>query len=195
MDGTGETEQVPYTRVTVAEAASALGVTVVTIRRMIKRGQLEGERVIRPQGSAYLVKLPRDGTGDATSTEQVAQDMSRTQGTAPAPAAEAMVSLIQTTIATVLGPLVAELAASRQTNERQADRIAELERENGRLTERLESATPAHSPVAADLTPEVPEATTDAPLAVWRSWRGLAPWLLGLVLAIGAVVVLLAWGR
>jgi hypothetical protein len=47
----------------------------------------------------------------------------------PKAPAEALVSLIQTTIATVLGPLVAELAANRQ-----------LERDHGRQTAELERA-------------------------------------------------------
>src|SRR4051812_43195364 len=104
QDGADGTGHVPYVRVTVAEAAEQLGVNVVTIRRMIKRGQLEAERVHRPQGSAYLVTLPGHGIGDSTPTEQPAQDMSRTHGAAAPAPAEAMVSLIQTTIATVLGP-------------------------------------------------------------------------------------------
>jgi hypothetical protein len=37
-------------------------------------------------------------------------------------------ALIQTTIGTVLGPLVAEQAALRQANERQAERIEDLAR-------------------------------------------------------------------
>jgi excisionase family DNA binding protein len=46
------TEQgVTYQQVTVSEAATILGVSVMTVRRMIKRGQLEGERVHRPQVS------------------------------------------------------------------------------------------------------------------------------------------------
>src|SRR4051794_32179921 len=59
--------------VTVAEAASILGVSTATVRRMVKRGQLEGQRVIRPQGSAFLVMLPVDTAGvteDATLTRQ-----------------------------------------------------------------------------------------------------------------------------
>jgi excisionase family DNA binding protein len=124
----------------VAEAAELLGVNVVTIRRMIKRGQLEAERVHRPQGSAYLVTLPQHGTGDGTPTEQPAQDMSRTHGAATPAPAEAMVSLIQTTIATVLGPLVGQVEASRQTIERQAETIAELREERGRHAAELERA-------------------------------------------------------
>jgi hypothetical protein len=94
-----------------------------------------------------------------------------------------MVALIQTTIATVLGPLVAELAASRETNQRQADTIGQLradlataQAENRALTAR----TGLHSP---DLTSGPP----------WVRWRAGTPlWLLTL-LAIAAVVVLLVW--
>jgi transposase len=52
VDGTVGTERVTSHRVAVADAAAILGVSIVTVRRMIKRGQLEAERVLRPQGSA-----------------------------------------------------------------------------------------------------------------------------------------------
>jgi excisionase family DNA binding protein len=166
---------VTYQQVTVSEAAAILGVSVMTVRRMIKRGQLEGERVHRPQGTAYVVKLQLDapqGTQDAPATEQPAENMSRINGTAPAPA-EAMVSLIQTTIATVLGPLVAEQAALRQTVERSATRVAELERENGSLTAenaalRASQALPA--------------------------WHQAPWWLWGVLGALSAAVVVLLAG-
>src|SRR3954447_11088056 len=79
MDGTASTGHVTSQQVTVAEAAAILGVSVVTVRRMIKRGQLEAQRVIRPQGSAYVVTVPMHGTGnaqDAPPTEQPAQNVS-----------------------------------------------------------------------------------------------------------------------
>jgi excisionase family DNA binding protein len=187
MDETDSTEQVSYTRVTVAEAAAILGVNVVTIRRMIKRGQLEAERVHRPQGSAYLVNLPGDGTGDATPTEQLAQDMSRTQGT-PTPPAEAMVSLIQTTIGAVLGPLVAEQAALRQTVEhltgqlvRQSETIGQLRAENRAL---LASTTAQ----PAEPTPAPP----DRPLRLWQPWWAI---MVAVAVALVLAVALLAWPR
>src|SRR4051812_7873215 len=107
--GTDGTEPVPYARVTVAEAAAHLGVTVVTVRRMIKRGEFEAERVLRPQGSAYLVMLPGEashGTGDETATKPPAQNAFRPQGTAT--------ELMASWSTAVLAPLVAELAVSRQ---------------------------------------------------------------------------------
>jgi hypothetical protein len=65
----------------------------------------------------------------------------------PTPAlaqADALASLIQATLTPIIAPLVGELAASRQVNERltdqlmsQADTIAELREERGRLSTAL----------------------------------------------------------
>ena len=92
MAGVMTEQGVTSQQVTVAEAAASLGVSVVTIRRMIKRGQLEGQRVLRPQGSAYMVTLSAGNSGtepDATPSEQPAQNVSRPNGTPE----QAMVSL------------------------------------------------------------------------------------------------------
>jgi hypothetical protein len=99
-----------------------------------------------------------------------------------------MVSLIQTTIAAVLGPLVAELAAVRQAGERKDDRIAELERENGRLEERLALTASPESPQAGSGGPITSDPTPQRPLLA--RLRPLTPWVFGL-LAVVAVVVLL----
>ena len=77
MDGTTGTEPGTSQRVTVAEAAAILGVSVVTVRRMIRRGQLEGERVVRPQGSAYAVTLPADATGAAEDGTPTGPDQAK----------------------------------------------------------------------------------------------------------------------
>jgi excisionase family DNA binding protein len=199
-DGAGGTGHVPSVRVTVAEAAELLGVNVVTIRRMIKRGQLEAERVHRPQGSAYLVMLPGHGAGDGTLTEQPAQDMSRTDGAATPAPAEAMVSLIQTTIATVLGPLVGQVDAQRQTIERQAAQLVSQAETIGELRAELAAERRAQSPVASNLTPEPSDPTPGEPSEPF-SWplppqpnvRVLAPWLVA-VLAIVTVGMML-WTR
>jgi len=70
---------VTFQQVTVSEAAGILGVSTQTVRRMLRRGQREGERVHRPQGSAYVVTLPMDGAAgdtDATATQQPAPNVS-----------------------------------------------------------------------------------------------------------------------
>ena len=114
----------------------------------------------------------------------------------PAPA-EVMVSLIQTTIATVLGPLVAEQAALRQTVERQADQLVSQAETLGRVTaERdaaraeVEAVKAAHAPQDANPAPVAVEATEDTPVPFLVRLRALAPWLVA-VLAIAAMIVLL----
>jgi len=44
----------------VSEAVRLLGMSATTIRRKIEAGELEAERVQRPQGTAFLVKAPGD---------------------------------------------------------------------------------------------------------------------------------------
>jgi len=147
---------------------------------MIKRGQLKAERVHRPQGSAYLVTLPGHGADDETPTGQPAQDMSRTQGT-PTPPTEAMVSLIQTTIGTILGPLVGQLDAQRQTIERQAEQLVGQAETIGALRARISTLEASGAPQAVET----------APRPFWARWpRG---WIAGAatVLAIVAAATLL----
>jgi hypothetical protein len=46
--------------VPMLEAVQRLGKSDRTIRRMIQRGELEGEPIARPQGTVWYVKLPSD---------------------------------------------------------------------------------------------------------------------------------------
>jgi Helix-turn-helix domain len=46
--------------VTMAEAAKLLGVSVDTIRRKLRRGELQGYQQPRPQGFVWVVELPED---------------------------------------------------------------------------------------------------------------------------------------
>jgi excisionase family DNA binding protein len=155
----------------VAEAAARLGVTVVTVRRMIKRGELEAERVLRPQGSAYLVTLPpaaAHGTEDGTVTETPTQNVSRTQGTAT--------ELMAAWSTAVLAPLVAELAVSRQRIEDLSAQVGELRAENRALEART--------------APQSVEPPTGASLLfLRRQWLWVAV-LAGFVVLI---VTVLAW--
>lgn len=137
-----------------------LGVSPNTVRRRVVAGSLRSERIPRPQGEMIRVYLdhvpgevpeqvppdvvPEDAPNEVPPTFQTpVPDTARV---------EAMVSLIQTTIATVLGPLVAEQTALRQTVERQAGEIAELREDRGRLTAENAALRASHSPVAPDLT-------------------------------------------
>ena len=101
--------------------------------------------------------------------------------------AEALTRFVQATVATVLGPLVAELAASRQTNERQAQKIAELREDRGRLTAERDATQTQIASIRAAQTATSSRGEPATP--VWRSW-----WLLALIVA-GFVLLnlLLAW--
>jgi hypothetical protein len=190
------------TAFTLREAAAELGISLNTLRRRISAGQIDAERVHRPQGHVWQVYLHRAATQEHRSNVTVQQDGATVQQPASVPpAAEAMVSLIQTTIGTILGPLVAEQSALRQTVERQAERVAELERENGRLSADLEHAATTVEELREDLdavhaqnstlvargAPETVQPTTGALL---RRWRLLWPlWAFMAIVTVLVVVV------
>jgi serine/threonine protein kinase HipA of HipAB toxin-antitoxin module len=134
--------------VPVSEAVRILGLSATTIRRRIDAGELEAERVVRPQGTAFLVKLPADAsvrTEDelprATEAPATPTDAPETHQDAP-PGANG--------VAAVLVPLVAQLAAAHETIRAQAETIGGLtaqltnrEHELGRQGAELEHARAA----------------------------------------------------
>jgi hypothetical protein len=56
--------------VTMTEAARRLDVTVETVKRRLRRGELQGHKQPRPQGFTWLIEMPED-TGDQDSTPSV----------------------------------------------------------------------------------------------------------------------------
>jgi hypothetical protein len=57
--------------ITVAQAAFQLGISEDTVKRRIRRGELSGKQVPRPQGYVWLVELPTTRHQDAgRSTDQ-----------------------------------------------------------------------------------------------------------------------------
>jgi hypothetical protein len=142
-------QSVTFQQVTVSGAAGILGVSTQTVRRMIRRGQLEGERVHRPQGSAYVVRLPVDVAADdtdATPTQQPAPSASRANATA-APELMAMWSQ------TFLAPIMARMAEQEAT-------IRELERENGGQAAELEALRARNDALTASTATRGQEAST-----------------------------------
>jgi len=58
--------------VTVPEAARRLGVTEDTVKRRLRKGELQGERKARPQGYTWMVELPdEESETDSTVTDTV----------------------------------------------------------------------------------------------------------------------------
>jgi excisionase family DNA binding protein len=153
-----------FQQATVPETARILGVSVQTVRRMIRRGQIEGRRVYRPQGSAFIVTLPVDGprTNDVPATDQAPRTGARANGPGPTTAPELMAAWSET----FLGPIMARMAEQETT-------IRELERENGRLTAELAAARAAERPQEARETPSPVETPTEPPAP---GEPGSAPW-------------------
>jgi excisionase family DNA binding protein len=176
---------------TVREAAEILGVSTETIRRMIRAGRLQAQRVHRPQGTAFLVELPdaaaettQDATGDTMAGRPNAA------GGKPLPpalvAAEAWAR-------GVIEPLTRTIADQQQ-------QLIELARENGHLVAERDQARAevaslkgSQAQQASNSGPVAPEATTDAPMAVSSRLRTLAPWML--LVAILLVAIVVGWLR
>jgi hypothetical protein len=79
--------------VTMAEAARRLDVTVETVKRRLRRGELQGHKQPRPQGFTWLVEMPED-TGDRDSTPSVTPSDTPTSN-AEVHRLEDMISLLQ----------------------------------------------------------------------------------------------------
>lgn len=192
---TTATAPVTTTPVTIEQAAALMGVSASTIRRRIRAGALQVEETRRPQGTVWLVHLPPgvSPAAEAATVDTAPVDTTATAQPAPALAqAEAMTSLIQTTIATVLGPLVAELAASRQQNERQGEQLVSQAGTIGRLEAQLE-AERAKSTLLARTAPEPVEPPPTTTVPVWRTW---VQWVtLALATAIIGTALLLVLTR
>ena len=172
MTDQGETFQ----RVSVIEAAAILGVSVATVRRRIRAGHLEAETVIRPQGSAFVVRLPVQASAGASDAYDRDQEPGVTTRTDASPSAQ-----LAAWSETFLVPLVAALERSQATVREQAETI-------GRQAAELEQLRASQSPLTASTAPPVPGATVDSSIPRWRVWwPGLAALLV--LLAIWALAL------
>jgi excisionase family DNA binding protein len=104
-------------QVTVEEAARRLGVSSITIRRRLKRGQLQAIKVDTPQGHQWLVQLHEpDGQADQAAAE-AATERPSTPPIEQVPATDA------------LAREIARLEAHNQDLRAQLDdRVREIER-------------------------------------------------------------------
>src|SRR4051812_34230092 len=130
--------------VTLPIAARILGVSESTVRRMVKAGKLEADRVERSQGHLWLVKLPAPS---ATSSDHP-PTVATVEGSNP-PGAEALTMWS----AAILTPIMARMAEQDTTIRDQAETIGRQAAELERLRA---PATPSESPVARRQTASVP---------------------------------------
>jgi excisionase family DNA binding protein len=116
---------------TLPEASRLLGVSESTVRRMVKAGRLEAERVLRPQGHVWMVMVPLPSTEPSAGSHQA----SAREGEQPSSG-----DALATWTRSVLEPLVAELSLMRQANERQAGQLISQAETLGRQGAELERA-------------------------------------------------------
>jgi excisionase family DNA binding protein len=194
----------------IDQAAAVLKISPSTVRRWVKDGQLRSERVTTPQGHAFRVYLDRQVPPLEGSTLPAGETLSApsdreeeipfVEPSAPPSMerAEAMVKYNEALIA----PLVAELAETRLRLFAQADRVAELARENGTLAERLVHVERERDGLTAELAAERAaksaleartaadsgDAAQESVLSRWRLWT---PWVLAALAICAAAAVLL----
>jgi excisionase family DNA binding protein len=171
-----------YQAATVADAAHILGVSESTIRRLVRTGKLEAERVERPQGHAWLVKVPVAATDPSGTSQHLGATTPANQPGSPG---------LTAWTASVLEPLVLELRLSRETIAGQAERLGYVTAERDAARAELAAARASPSPVDAPTAPLSVELTTEPPGSRWHVWGAGAL----MVLTIVALAVLLAWPR
>ena len=164
-----------YQAATVADAAHILGVSESTIRRLVRTGKLEAERVERPQGHAWLVKVPVAAMDPSGTSQHLGATTSANQ-----PGAGGLTAWT----ASVLEPLVLELRLSRETIAGQAERLGYVTAERDAARAELAAARAPQSPPEAPGAPQTLESPAEAPGSRWPAW---APWLP--VLALLAIVL------
>jgi hypothetical protein len=129
MMSRGRSADAPPGYETLAAAANRYGVSERTLRRRIEAGELEAERLPRPQGSVIFVKLP-------PGAEPMPTESPPTGGTATNYSEEAKGGdqAAPPDYAVWLETWSGVVERVLDDNKAQAERIAELEREVGRLS-------------------------------------------------------------
>jgi excisionase family DNA binding protein len=157
-------------QVTVEEAAHRLGVSSITVRRRLKRGQLHAVKTETPQGHQWLVQLDDDsGQGDQ-SPDHAAIDQPPTLPIEQVPATDA------------LARELARLEAHNHDLRAQLDdRVREIERLHTILAQTVRALPapeppPVESPAPAITQPsEQPITPPDAPPTQATGRRGWWP--------------------
>jgi excisionase family DNA binding protein len=133
---------------TLAEAASRLDVSIYTVRRQVKRGELQAEQVATPHGRAWRVRLTTLPGELPTVSSEVKQ---------PAQGVDA-------------ADLLRLVEKLQQQNLELAGRVGYFQAENAQLRERLALMPPA--------APEpVPAAEAVSEPATRRWWRRALRWV------------------
>jgi len=144
-----EAESVTGAWVSLHEAASRRGVSPDTIRNWIKARKVQSRKKMLPQGFAYEVFL----------VDHAVEILPPSPNSAPSPESSSLNPVPKSE------PVPIDLAPLAELVRELASRVAELERENGALTEKLRHQGPApeHLSYRETLIP---------PRPWWRRWFG-----------------------
>jgi len=165
--------------VSIAEAATLLGVHRNTIRNRIKVGRYQAHKVVTPQGETYAIARASLGVPAPTPTNEPSQSLSRLVRPNPDKPSQphALVSTEQQAqadaiVQRLLAPFIAELGTVREELGKVKAERDQFEREREELRRRAEVAeaalAAASAPPAAPPPPSTaptPSAATDTPEA------------------------------
>src|SRR5215204_3341704 len=173
-------------RVTVQQAAEALGITVEAVRARIKRGKLRREK--GDGGTVYVwleaaQRQPdRDQTTDQTHpTQDQTDDQTRPDSDQTGPRTEAQAELVDSLLDQI-AYMREQLAEEREARRRADTIIAQLSQANATLAQRVpELEAPSEPQESSERVPEDPHithapSTPDHPVerpSWWRRFFGL----------------------
>jgi len=157
--------------ISIAEAATLLGVHRNTVRNRVKVGRYKAHKLLTPQGETYAIERESLGLPRATPTNAPAQPLSRPVRHNPDNPAQpaALISPDQhaqadAIVQRLLAPFIAELGTVREE-------LGQVKAERDELRRRVEAAEAERERLhAAQVPPEPPGATeavsTDNPSGV-----------------------------
>jgi excisionase family DNA binding protein len=147
-----------YAGVSVVEAAHTLGVSINTVRKWVKTGRLQAERIARPQGVILRVYLPQQHAANEQAPVAPRQGLREDPHEAPA------VEPQQTP------PLVPDLARASAMAEYNRALVEPLVREIDELSRRLETLASENGRLSAELE-SARSRLEPQPCPWWRRWR------------------------
>jgi excisionase family DNA binding protein len=154
-------------RLTIAEAATLLGVHKNTVRNRIKNGSYRAEMVQTERGPTYLIERESLLTNLSTNTLS-----SASQELVSRPAMEFVQELLRPFVSE-LGEVREELGAERARREQAEERVASLEAELEAFRETRDSPEPTEEePERAEPRPATGGAQEGAQRPWWRRMFG-----------------------
>jgi hypothetical protein len=184
-------------QVSVSEASRELGKSPETVRRWIKSGRLQAERVIRPQGTGWLVTLPATPACDVGPVMPVTTPQEASSARAHQESGYASTSITSNEAlhpsSTPVTPVI-ELSSLAATVQQQAETIARLTQMLDKVMAELEALRAQNGAVERSGAPQAPDADPSPALLPPTPWWSAVITIM-VFATMGALVLLLAWPK